>query len=117
MPRISLPPSNVALVDDDGKPTLPFSQWLSYADDRMAALGIGVGKRKSLPSEAVTNGVRAILPFSEWLSYVDRSLSLYGPSTTKRKPLPPSNLAILGVDLKASIPFAAWLMYADRMLA
>jgi hypothetical protein len=114
--RISLPPSNISIIDSEFNATISFNEWLQYIDGRVQALHIGVGKKKPLPPIAIVNGQKPTIAFAEWLQYVDRSLALYGPSTTKRKPLPPSNFAVVGVDFKPSIPFAAWLIYADRML-
>lgn len=108
-------PLPFVLVDLVNNATVPFNEWESWADGQVIALGISATARAPLPPGAIIIGGRATLPYGLWLGWIDRSVAGFG-APAKRPPLPPSNLALVGVDRKATIPFATWLQYVDGLL-
>lgn len=113
--RPSLPLAIFTLTDGENNATVAFNEWEQWADAKIVALAIGVGKRAPLPPDAIIIARRATIPYAAWLQWVDRSVRTYG-TPPQRPPLPPSNLALVGVDRKCTIPFFSWLRYVDRVL-
>jgi hypothetical protein len=108
-------PIQFVLIDGEANATIPFNQWESWVDGQVITLAIGASGRVGVPPGAIIVGGRATQPYGLWLGWIDRSVAGYG-TPTKRPPLPPSNLALVGVDRKATIPFAVWLQYVDGLL-